>query len=539
MPHTDDRAASLARELELYKNHLALIEEIDDALEVAILHKWPVARTMDTVLEVAKDRLGATVLFVRTIDEHEHTVDFATPNLDAMPAGVDIDALCETVRVEGTLALNQDGMTLLGYRLDVTDLYLGSVVIAVTDEDPILLEHREIALKFWCEQLDNYLAAIADARRKQRALRELSDALRAPILDVGLDEALTRIQRYVPLRDITLVIKYEEATDQVSTNYRVLEGTTFVRSSQTGGPDEESVRAQALAALEGDHSSLNARFGLEESREDALVLASDGITVVGRVSVGLIEGDDALTPFARDVLERFADYIRHRVVDFNKEWKQLSKNFPQDVVRRLLLQDQYYENYLSPRERDVAIMYCDIAGFTRMSEKVLKEPKLIGEFIDTWSETVVEFIWESGGVFDKMVGDCIIGLWGPPFFERSPKELCEAAAKAALQIREYTNTLAKGAGFPQLATMDPPIGVATGLNFCPLFVGTFGPDENYTGFSSGMNNTARLQGVASRDEIFCMNAFVDAIEAPKRFGPARHASVKNVAEPLAYHDLES
>jgi class 3 adenylate cyclase len=536
MPHADDRAASLARELELYKNHLALIEEIDDALEVAILHKWPVSRTMDAILEDARARLGATVLFVRTIDEHERPVDFASPDLDALP-GLDLDAVCATVRDEGEVTTEADGMTLLGYRLDVTDLYLGSVVIAVTDEDPLLLEHRQIALKFWCEQLDNYLAAIADARRKQRALRELSDALRAPILDVGIDEALGRIQRYVPFTDLTLVLKYEEASDQASTNYRVLRGDTIVGSSQLPDDDAHATRTDALSALHGGHGGLTERFGLASAREDALVLASDGVTVVGRVSVGL-EGGEALTPFARDVLERFADYIRHRVVDFNKEWKQLSKNFPQEVVRRLLLQSAYYENYLSPRERDVAIMYCDIAGFTRMSEKVLKEPKLIGELIDTWSNTVVEFIWESGGVFDKMVGDCIIGLWGPPFFERSPREVCEAAATAALKIREYTNTLARGAGFPQLATMDPPIGVATGLNFCPLFVGTFGPDENYTGFSSGMNNTARLQGVAERDEIFCMDTFVAALDAPERFGPVRHASVKNVADPLAYHDLE-
>ena len=39
-----------------------------------------------------------------------------------------------------------------------------------------------------------------------------------------------------------------------------------------------------------------------------------------------------------------------------------------------------------------------------------------------------------------------------------------------------------------------PLGVATGLNDCPASVGVFGPDRDYTAFSSGMNNTARLQG---------------------------------------------
>ena len=79
------------------------------------------------------------------------------------------------------------------------------------------------------------------------------------------------------------------------------------------------------------------------------------------------------------------------------------------------------------------------------------------------------------------------------------------------------------------------MGVATGLNFCPLFVGTFGPDENFTGFSSGMNNTARLQGVATRDEILCMDSFAKVYADATQFTEQRSALVKNVSEPLRYH----
>ena len=81
------------------------------------------------------------------------------------------------------------------------------------------------------------------------------------------------------------------------------------------------------------------------------------------------------------------------------------------------------------------------------------------------------------------------------------------------------------------------IGVATGLNFCPLFVGLFGPNEAYTGFSSGMNNTARLQGVATRDEILCMDTFVSTLGSDEGFGPEQQAQVKNVADPLRYRKL--
>jgi class 3 adenylate cyclase len=68
-------------------------------------------------------------------------------------------------------------------------------------------------------------------------------------------------------------------------------------------------------------------------------------------------------------------------------------------------------------------------------------------------------------------------------------------------------------------------------------VGLFGPNEAYTGFSSGMNNTARLQGVATRDQILCMDTFVNTLGSDAEFGPEEHAQVKNVADPLRYRAL--
>ncbi len=79
--------------------------------------------------------------------------------------------------------------------------------------------------------------------------------------------------------------------------------------------------------------------------------------------------------------------------------------------------------------------------------------------------------------------------------------------------------------------------MATGLHYCPLYVGFFGPNDDYTGFSSGMNNTARLQGVANCNEILCMQEFVDALGTPERFGEQRSANVKNVADAIRFRAL--
>jgi len=181
-------------------------------------------------------------------------------------------------------------------------------------------------------------------------------------------------------------------------------------------------------------------------------------------------------------------------------------------------------------------MFADISGFTRLSEQVLVHPEAIGRLVDTWSARVVEILWETGGVFDKMVGDCVIGIWGPPFFEESPRELCRKAAMAAKRIGEFTRSLSAHEALPEL--VGEPIDVATGLNYAPLFVGTFGPDADFTGFSAGMNNTARLQGQAKGGDILCMDSFVAAYEDDAAFGPEREAAVKNVAKPLKFRPLK-
>jgi adenylate cyclase len=168
---------------------------------------------------------------------------------------------------------------------------------------------------------------------------------------------------------------------------------------------------------------------------------------------------------------------------------------------------------------------------------VLRDPAAIGRLVNAWGSAAVELIWAEGGVFDKMVGDCVIGLFGPPFFETPPAERVASALRAAWAIRAMTRELPLREGLGALA--DEGLGVSAGVHYAPLLVGRFGPNDNYTGFSSGMNNAARLQAQAGRDEIFVM---VDAVailppDPPFTFGEAREAIAKNVTRPLSFRPL--
>ena len=88
------------------------------------------------------------------------------------------------------------------------------------------------------------------------------------------------------------------------------------------------------------------------------------------------------------------------------------------------------------------------------------------------------------------------------------------------------------------------LGVAIGINLCPMEVGLMGPNQDYTGFSSGMNAAARLQSLAGFREALAMESVCEAVRGADddfvrgiAFGELRETPVKNVKEPIRYRAI--
>ncbi|NOY90121.1 MAG: adenylate/guanylate cyclase domain-containing protein [Deltaproteobacteria bacterium] len=520
--------------LEQLEARLAMIEEADATLEEAQVARLPLSVTLERMLPVLLSRLPAEGALVRTYGEDLSMREFVS-GVAMESSG---EALLAALDGERRAVFEAQGVTRVVLALDVAGESFG--VIAARLPEGVLEEqaaHALSLLECFAEVLDNYLAAISDARKKEVITRAIGTALREPILDDGIEKALEALRREVPYDDLLLVFRHEDSDGGENLHYRIVQEGVVTHDSDVGGAMEvdDFIREHASAMIRGESRALLEHFGFDRFREEVLIDGVKDERVLGRLIITSRAGE--LNTFDRDLLDRFADLLRQRIVDWSREFRHLSLCFSEAHTNRLLRAADYRANYLEPRLEDVAILFSDISGFTRVSEQVLKDPALIGQLINTWGAQVVKIIWEEGGVFDKMVGDCVIGLFGPPFYELDAQARCGAAARAAQRIRDYTRTLGAAEGLPQLENLEPPIGVATGLNHCPLFVGLFGPNEDFTGFSSGMNNTARLQGVAERDEILCMESFVDTLDRSEAFAEARQAKVKNVAEPLRFRGL--
>jgi class 3 adenylate cyclase len=511
---------------------------VDGLVETALQKRESLAEAMQRILPALCESVGARAAFVRSFSEDLTLTLFAWPRDCDVP---ELESVLQRTdaghREEVALELASD--LVVARPLDVAGEWFGSAGLVVPKTAGAAADtvHLVASLVVACEELDNFLHAIRAARERHRIMMQLGNALGHRVLGDGLRAAVKILTEAVALDRLLLVCVAEE--DKAATlHVQVFDKGELVVDTMGGlppHPDERAIVDEARSYLRDGAGALVDRFGFRGAREEVLINGVARTSLVGKV---LVTAKNAgFNTYDRELLAGFAGFVRQRVVDFNKEWRTLARSFRPEDVSRLLVHSDYAERYLSAREAEVAILYVDISGFTSLSERVLRSPAAVAELVEVWSRESVNLLWKHGGVFDKMVGDCVIGLFGPPFYDNAPAARLAAALRCAREIRAMTRDLPDRSQFARLR--DAGLGVSTGVNLAPLFVGQFGPNDNFTGFSSGMNNTARLQGCAAKDEILVMGDAISRLDGPTEFsfGDERNAKVKNVAEPLRFREL--
>lgn len=514
----------------------SIIRAVDALVEESLQARRTVPETLAAVLPVLAAAAGARGVLVRTYGDDLELASHVWPPGFELPCEAEILERTGPLRRERTTLPAAQGQ-LVAQALDVAGEWFGHAALLVSKGADAAAAHA--TLDGACEQLDGYLFGVRSAREKHRLVMRLGEALRERVLGHGLLRAVAVLAEAVPFERLLLACIPEEEADAELPHVQVFEGSRPVFDTMGGEgaapADAAPARREAAAWLAGSGEELLRRFGFEGAHEELLISGITHAVVVGKLVAASARG--SFNTYDRELLSAFASFISQRVVDFGREWRALAASFRAEDVTRLLQVEDYPARWLAPREAEVAIVYADIAGFTRISEGILQQPAAVAELVEAWSRDAVDLVWEHGGVFDKMVGDCVIALFGPPFYEAAPGERLQAALRCAVAIREMTRRLPQRPGLERLRGTE--LGVSTGVNLCPLFVGTFGPNHNFTGFSRGMNNTARLQGCATRDEILVMSDALGALapEEGPRFGPEREAKVKNVAGPLRFRPL--
>jgi len=511
--------------------------EADDALEACIRDRTPLRATLQQFLPLFEKWMGARAVLLSTSDEQLNLETFTWGAAEALRAGGAREG-------EGCIRTDS-GETLLWQKLDLAGTEVGRIEVLLPGDRTAEAGLLRLMLDAACEELDAVLATVHTAGQKQRLILQVSEALKNPVFDLGVDNAVALLHREIGMPHCTLL--YRDATDQRAFHYRSYEHGKLRWESEQRQHDgvEAALVEHGAALLDPARPLLRDALGLSRGVESLLISGISRSEWLGKVVC--TGGEHGFSTFALDVVAVMCHAVSQRLVDFNRERRHLAQFFAPRIITELLRDPAYLERFLAPRTETVAVLYADINSFTKISEQVMETPAAVAQFVDRWSAGAVQLLWDHGGVFDKMVGDCIIGIFGPPFFREAPQARALNALRAAREIARFTAELEREPPYDRIPSSGvvPGLGVAIGLNLCPMSVGLFGPNQDFTGFGPGMNNTARLQSLAGFRESLGMDAFIEALEqtgAPELsglgFGDWTETPVKNVKRPLRYRKLQ-
>lgn len=183
----------------------------------------------------------------------------------------------------------------------------------------------------------------------------------------------------------------------------------------------------------------------------------------------------------------------------------LSRYFSPNVVEQLSAAPG---NLDVARSQNVAILFVDVVGFTKMSED-LPPDRMIAQ-VREFHGRMVDQVFQHGGTVDKFMGDCVMATFGTPVSGPSDATNALRCSLAILdEVREW-NASRRSAGLND-------VGVGLGLHFGEVVVGNVGAERRleFTVMGDPVNVTSRLERL-TRDHDTPIIASDDLIEQVRR-----------------------
>jgi adenylate cyclase len=142
---------------------------------------------------------------------------------------------------------------------------------------------------------------------------------------------------------------------------------------------------------------------------------------------------------------------------------------------------------LGGERREATVFFCDLAGFTDLSEQV--PPETLLTLINTYLEQTSDCLLAHGAYIDKYIGDAVMAVFGAPQTDLDHPYSAGRAALAAQKLLERLNTRLD-------AEYGRRLHMRIGLNTGDMIVGNLGSarKRNYTVLGDAVNLASRLEG---------------------------------------------
>jgi adenylate cyclase len=333
-------------------------------------------------------------------------------------------------------------------------------------------------------------------RLKLTLLLEVSKALtRVPTVEALLDKMLDFTFRLVEVDQASILLVDDDSrleerltrvrpggaknTVPVALAQSALDQKSALLSDNAGdqGPGSEATRTSVCAPL----------LGGEGRSMGVLYVDSAGSRRVDDDDLEFLVAFAGIGAVALDNL-RFAERSRHdALVRGNFE-----RFFTPMLAARIAASPESLR--LGGERRDVAVLFSDIRGFTRLAAQLT--PDETARLLTEYFSEMADCVFRHGGTLDKFIGDEVMAQWGAPISEADDADRALAAALDMIGALSKLNARWLSQGRPRLH-------VGIGINYGEAFAGYLGSERRleYTVIGDTVNTAKRLCTAAQGGEI--------------------------------------
>ncbi len=197
-------------------------------------------------------------------------------------------------------------------------------------------------------------------------------------------------------------------------------------------------------------------------------LAAAGVMTLTAFALNMSYGYFVETRSKRELANLFGTYV------------------PPELVDEMVKDPDSYS--MKATSRELTVMFCDMRGFTKMSEHM--EPTKLQELLTGVFSNLTSLIRANRGTIDKYMGDCVMAFWGAPVETADHAHL---AVKSAMEMAHAVRDI----NLDHRARGLPDIGIGIGLNTGTMCVGDMGSNirRAYTVIGDAVNLGSRLEGL--------------------------------------------
>ena len=174
-------------------------------------------------------------------------------------------------------------------------------------------------------------------------------------------------------------------------------------------------------------------------------------------------------------------------LSFDEKLNKIRRYLPTGLTDKILSQRDRIEG----ERKLVTVMFCDMEGFTALSEKL--GPEEAYSIMDEVYEILIHKVHDYEGTVNEMTGDGIMALFGAPIaLEDAPQRAIRSAYSIHREMARFSDKI------KQERERIPPLKMRIGIHTGPVVVGTLGNDlrVEFKAVGDTVNLASRMEGLA-------------------------------------------